>query len=143
MGTTVVLTLWQGEQVQIAHVWDRRAYLLHHGELRQLTDDHSVVAQLIRAGQLTPQKARSHPLRHQITHSLGSGEAVAGLCCITWQGGDYLLLYSDGLTNMLEDHQIAELILQGGDGCPGGMRGISRASECQRGHGQRQRDSHL
>jgi PPM family protein phosphatase len=113
MGTTVVLALCQGEQVHIAHVGDSRAYLLHHGELRQLTEDHSVVAQLIKTGRLTPRRSRTHPLRHQITRSLGSREAVADLLCITWQAGGYLLLCSDGLTNMVEDHDIKELILQG------------------------------
>jgi serine/threonine protein phosphatase PrpC len=113
MGTTVVLALCQGEQVHIAHVGDSRAYLLHHGELRQLTEDHSVVAQLIKAGRLTPRRSRTHPLRHQITRNLGSREAVADLLCITWQAGDYLLLCSDGLTNMVEDHDIKELIRQG------------------------------
>jgi serine/threonine protein phosphatase PrpC len=61
MGTTVVLALCQGDQVHIAHVGDSRAYFLHDGELRQLTEDHSVVAQLIEAGQLTPRKALSSP----------------------------------------------------------------------------------
>jgi serine/threonine protein phosphatase PrpC len=114
MGTTVVLALCQGDQVHVAHVGDSRAYLLHHGELRQLTEDHSVVARLIKAGQITPRAARSHPLRHQITRYLGSRDAVAELYCITWQRGDYLLLCSDGLTNMVEDHHIAALILRGG-----------------------------
>jgi PPM family protein phosphatase len=113
MGTTVVLALCQGEQVHIAHVGDSRAYLLHHGELRQLTEDHSVVARLIKTGRLTPRRGRTHPLRHQITRSLGSRQAVADLLCMTWQAGDYLLLCSDGLTNMVEDHDIKELILQG------------------------------
>jgi PPM family protein phosphatase len=114
MGTTVVLALCQGDQVHIAHVGDSRAYLLHDGELRQLTEDHSVVAQLIKAGQLTPRKAHSHPLRHQITRNLGRRDAVAELHCVTWQRGDSLLLCSDGLTNMVHNHHMAELILQGG-----------------------------
>jgi PPM family protein phosphatase len=113
MGTTVVLALCQGEQVHIAHVGDSRAYLLHHGQLRQLTEDHSVVARLIKTGRLTPRRGRTHPLRHQITRSLGSRQAVADLLCMTWQAGDYLLLCSDGLTNMVEDPDIKELILQG------------------------------
>jgi PPM family protein phosphatase len=114
MGTTVVLALCQGDQVHIAHAGDSRAYLLCHGELHQLTEDHSVVAQLIRAGQLTPRAARSHPFRHQITRSLGRRAAFAELHCITWQRGDSLLLCSDGLTTMVEDHHIAELMLRGG-----------------------------
>jgi serine/threonine protein phosphatase PrpC len=114
MGTTVVLALCQGDQVHLAHVGDSRAYLLHDGGLCQVTEDHSVVARLIKAGQLTPRKARSHPFRHQITRSLGSGEAVADLNSVTWQHGSYLLLCSDGLTNMVEDRHIEALILQAG-----------------------------
>jgi serine/threonine protein phosphatase PrpC len=115
MGTTVVLALCQAQQAYIAHVGDSRAYLLRHGGLRQLTEDHSVVARLIKAGQLTTRKARSHPLRHQITRSLGSGEAVPDLRCVRWQRGDHLLLCSDGLTAMVEDHDIERLILQGSE----------------------------
>jgi PPM family protein phosphatase len=114
MGTTVVLALCHAEQVHVAHVGDSRAYLLHHGEFRQLTEDHSLVAELIKKGRLTPQRGRTHPLRHQITRSLGSREAVADLLCTTWQAGHYLLLCSDGLTNMVEDHHIKELILDTG-----------------------------
>jgi serine/threonine protein phosphatase PrpC len=114
MGTTVVLALCRGDQVHVAHVGDSRAYLLHERELRLLTEDHSVVARLIKAGQLTPARARSHPLRHQITRFLGNRQAVAELCCVPWWPGDYLLLCSDGLTNMLEDHHLKELILQSG-----------------------------
>jgi protein phosphatase len=114
MGTTVVLALCREDRVHIAHVGDSRAYLLDREELRQLTEDHSVVARLIKAGQLTPRGARSHPLRHQITRYLGSREAVAELRCVTWQRGDYLLLCSDGLTNMVQDHHLEALIRRGG-----------------------------
>jgi PPM family protein phosphatase len=114
MGTTVVLALCQGDQLHIAHVGDSRAYLMRQGELRQLTEDHSTVAQLIRAGLLTPKQARSHPLRHQISRYLGSRVAAAEINSVTWQHGDSLLLCSDGLTNMVQDHHIAELILQAG-----------------------------
>jgi protein phosphatase len=114
MGTTVVLALCQAAQVHVAHVGDSRVYLLHHSEFRQLTEDHSVVAQLIKEGRITPRRARTHPLRHQITRSLGSREAVADLLCTTWQARDCLLLCSDGLINMVEDRHIKELILQAG-----------------------------
>jgi len=83
MGTTVVVALCHADQAHIAHVGDSRAYHLRQGELRQVTEDHSVVARMIKAGQLTPRRARSHPLRHQITRYLGPGNAVAELCCIT------------------------------------------------------------
>jgi serine/threonine protein phosphatase PrpC len=132
MGTTVVLALCQREQVHIAPVRDSRAYLLHHRELCQLTEDHSVVAQLIKAGRLTPRRAHTHPLRHQITRSLGRREAVADLLCITWQGGDYLLLCSDGLISMVEDGYIEELILQGDTDVQAAC-GALVARECQGG----------
>src|SRR5262249_5300536 len=114
MGTTVVLAVCQAEQVYIAHVGDSRAYLFHHDVLRQVTQDHSVVARLLEAGEITPQEARAHPLRHQITRCLGERDAVADLHCIPWQSGDVLLLCSDGLTTMMEDDQIAALLRQAG-----------------------------
>ena len=114
MGTTVVVALCQGTRIHLAHVGDSRAYLLQSGRLRQLTEDHSVVAQLRRAGQLTPRQARTHPQRHQITRSVGSGKAVADLTCVTWHPGDHLLLCSDGLTTMVADRHLQALILQAG-----------------------------
>jgi serine/threonine protein phosphatase PrpC len=115
MGTTVVLALCQRDKIHIAHVGDSRAYLLHHGKLRQLTEDHSVVAQLIKARQLTPKAARHHRLRHMITRSLGGPDsALPDLQCMPWTPGDFLLLCSDGLTNMVEDRAIRKLIVHGG-----------------------------
>lgn len=115
-GTTVVVALCQGDTVHIAHVGDSRAYRLHRGEMRQLTEDHSVVAQLVKAGQLTPKEARRHPLRHRITRCLGSPDAAQpDLQCLAWEPGDYLLLCSDGLTNMVEDRNIQKLLLKGGE----------------------------
>jgi protein phosphatase len=70
--------------------------------------------QLRQAGQLTPRQARTHPQRHQITRSVGSGKAVADLTCVTWHPGDHLLLCSDGLTTMVADRHLQALILQAG-----------------------------
>ena len=115
MGTTVVLALCQRDTVHVAHVGDSRAYLLHHGKMRQLTEDHSVIAELIKAGQLTPTAARHHRLRHLITRSIGGPESAApDLQCLPWAPGDFLLLCSDGLTNMVEDRAIKKCIVQGG-----------------------------
>ena len=115
MGTTVVLALCQRDTIHIAHVGDSRAYLTHQGKMRQLTEDHSVVGQLIKAGQLTPRAARHHHLRHMITRSLGGPDSASpDLRCIPWTPGDSLLLCSDGLTNMVEDRAIKKLIVQGG-----------------------------
>ena len=114
MGTTVVLALCQGERVHLAHVGDSRAYLFQHGVLRPLTEDHAVVAQWLRAGQLTPRQARTHPLRHQLTRWLGGREVVPEMHGITWQPGDMLLLCSDGLTTMVADRHIAALLRHSG-----------------------------
>ena len=115
MGTTVVLALCQRDKIHIAHVGDSRAYLMHQGKMRQHTEDHSVVGELIKAGQLTPRAARHHHLRHVITRSLGGTDSASpDLRCIPWALGDFLLLCSDGLTNMVEDSAIRKLIAQGG-----------------------------
>lgn len=114
MGTTVVLALCQGEQVHLAHVGDSRAYLFHHGRLCQVTEDHTVVAQWVKAGQLTPRQARTHPLRHQITRWLGGRAVMAEQQCVPWQPGDVLLLCSDGLTTMVAERHIAALLRRGG-----------------------------
>jgi PPM family protein phosphatase len=114
MGTTVVLALCHGAWVYVAHVGDSRAYLFHQGVLRQLTEDHSVVAQLVQAGQLTPQQARRHSLRHQLTRWLGGREVEAAVHGVSWEPGDILLLCSDGLTTMVADRSIAALLRRGG-----------------------------
>jgi PPM family protein phosphatase len=110
MGTTVVLALCHGAWVHLAHVGDSRAYLFHQGVLRQVTQDHTVVAQLLQAGQLTPRQARRHPLRHQLTRWLGGREVVPEVQSVPWQPGDRLLLCSDGLTTMVADRHIAALL---------------------------------
>ena len=111
MGTTVVLALVQGKQVYIAHVGDSRAYLLRKGVLEQLTRDHSVVAVMLELGQITPKEARVHPLRSRITRCIGmEGKAVADIQRISVARGCRLLLCSDGLTGMVPDAQIAQIM---------------------------------
>ncbi|MEF9926153.1 MAG: BofC C-terminal domain-containing protein, partial [Raoultibacter sp.] len=91
-------------------VGDSRAYLLHQGKLQQLTRDHSLMADMIDAGQLTAEEARVHPNRSVITRALGSDpRMVADLYEINVEAGDRLLLCSDGLSAMLEDDQIEAL----------------------------------
>jgi serine/threonine protein phosphatase PrpC len=108
MGTTVVAAVVRGEQISLAHVGDSRAYLIHEGQIRRLTHDHSLVADLVRAGQITPSQARKHHLRNVITRSLGfEVSARPDFQAVGWEPGDWLVLCSDGLTNMLEDDEIA------------------------------------
>lgn len=112
MGTTMT-ALWQTERsVLIAHVGDSRVYLLRGGRLRQVTDDHSVVAELLRCGLITPQEARRHPYRNVITRSLGSAPtAEVDLLERDREPGDLWLLCTDGLSNMLTDREMEALLV--------------------------------
>jgi PPM family protein phosphatase len=111
MGTTLT-ALYVGElEVAIAHVGDSRAYCLRDGELLRLTDDHSLVDELIRQGRLTPEEAEDHPQRSIITRALGPEEVVE-VDTRSWRArtGDVFLLCSDGLTTMLGEGQLAQVL---------------------------------
>ena len=107
MGTTMTAAMLEGERLVIAQVGDSRAYLLHQGKLQQLTRDHSLMADMIEAGQLTPEEARTHPQRSVITRALGSDPHLQpDLYEINVETGDRLLICSDGLSGMIFDDQI-------------------------------------
>jgi protein phosphatase len=109
MGTTLVSLLVADGRVALAHVGDSRAYLVRGGKIRQLTDDHSVVGELIRQREITPQAARVHPHRHVLTKALGvRREVVPDLAELTAVPGDLFVLCSDGLTGLVHDEEIAE-----------------------------------
>jgi protein phosphatase len=112
MGTTVIAALVDDNAgVTFAHVGDSRAYLLREGVLRRLSEDHSVVAELVAAGHLTEEEAVSHPQRSVITRVLGAEPNVqVDTFTIDGADGDVLLLCSDGLTGMVGDDRIAELL---------------------------------
>ena len=113
MGTTVVATRVQGNRFEVAWVGDSRAYLWRDGKLAQLSQDHSYVQDLIAQGSLTPEQARSHPHRNVVTQALGVTDP-AHLNVATMAGellpGMQLLLCSDGLTEDVDDRDIAEAI---------------------------------
>jgi protein phosphatase len=110
MGTTVTVALVEGDRVMFGHVGDSRAYLLRNGSLDQITDDHSLVAELVRSGRLSPKEAESHPQRSVITRALGTDPDVEiDTFSITARPGDLFLLCSDGLTAMVDDREILEL----------------------------------
>lgn len=107
MGTTMTAAMLEGERLVIAQVGDSRAYLLHQGKLQQLTRDHSLMADMIEAGQLTPEEARTHPQRSVITRALGSDVHLhPDIYEINVETGDRLLICSDGLSGMIFDDQI-------------------------------------
>lgn len=108
MGTTCTAAMLENERLVIAQVGDSRTYLLHNGNLQQITRDHSLMADYIEAGKITPEEARVHPQRSVITRALGSDPYMQpDLFEINVETGDRLLLCSDGLTTMLEDDEIA------------------------------------
>ena len=111
MGTTVTAALLTGGRVTIGHVGDSRAYRIRNGELEQLTDDHSLVGDLMRSGRLTPEEADAHPQRSVITRALGTDPEVdVDTLAIEAQPGDLFLICSDGLTTMVADDDILGIL---------------------------------
>ncbi len=111
MGTTVTAALLSGGRVAVGHVGDSRAYRVRDGNLEQLTQDHSLVADLVRSGRLTPQEAEIHPQRSVITRALGTDAAVVvDSFSALAQPGDVFLLCSDGLTTMVDEGTLVATI---------------------------------
>jgi serine/threonine protein phosphatase PrpC len=111
MGTTLTAVYVGEREVAIAHVGDSRAYCLRDGELLRLTDDHSLVDELLRQGRLTPEEAVEHPQRSVITRALGpEGTVEVDTRSFGARAGDVYLLCSDGLTTMLSEEEIAAVL---------------------------------
>jgi protein phosphatase len=111
MGTTLTVAYVGEDDLAIAHVGDSRFYVLRDGELTQLTDDHSLVGELVRRGQISAEEAEDHPQRSIITRALGiEGEVVVDHFSWPVRDGDVFLLCSDGLTGMVPDARVAEII---------------------------------
>jgi serine/threonine protein phosphatase PrpC len=111
MGTTITAALVTNESVAIGHVGDSRAYRLRQRTLEQLTEDHSLVADLVRSGRLKPEEADTHPQRSVITRALGTDPTVdVDTFSVPAEPGDVFLLCSDGLTTMVGDEEIVETI---------------------------------
>ena len=111
MGTTCMAAMLEADKLVIAQVGDSRAYLLHGGKLSQITRDHSLMANMIESGQITPEEARFHPNRSVITRALGNDpDMVPDLYEIRVEAGDRLMLCSDGLTSMVEDADIEAIM---------------------------------
>jgi PPM family protein phosphatase len=111
MGTTLTAARIDGDSVALAHVGDSRAYLLRDGTLRQLTDDHTLVARMVRAGEITEEEAEVHPHKNVMTRALGTEETVeVDEDAVALEDGDRLLLCSDGLTGMVTEDQIQAIL---------------------------------
>jgi protein phosphatase len=111
MGTTCTCLVVSDQRVEIAHVGDTRAYVLRDGELRLLTEDHSLAQELVRVGRLSEDEAASHASRNTLTRALGTpGELDVDRASWELRDGDRLLLCSDGLTGGVPDDQIAVVL---------------------------------
>ncbi len=112
MGTTMTIVLFKGGRALVGHIGDTRLYRLRENRLVQLTNDHSLVGEQVRMGKITPEAARIHPTRHILSRVLGSRQFVVPDIFETGlQVGDVFMLCSDGLSGMVEDHEIQELLI--------------------------------
>jgi PPM family protein phosphatase len=111
MGTTMTVALVEEDGVVIGHVGDSRAYLVRNHEIEQLTDDHSLVNELLKSGKLSPQEAETHPQRSVITRAVGTDPDVdVDSFTVVARDGDLFLICSDGLTDMIGDTEILDVV---------------------------------
>lgn len=112
MGTTCIAAVLQGEKLTVANVGDSRVYVIHEGQIRQVSRDHSLVADLVRAGQITPEEARHHEERNVIYRSLGTqADVEVDVFAETVAEGDMLILCTDGLSGLVEDDEILRIVV--------------------------------
>src|SRR5919197_1616991 len=130
MGTTLTAALIRDDEVALAHVGDSRAYRLRDGKLERLTKDHSLVEEMRRKGQLTDEQAEEHPQRSIITRALGPEARVeVDTLTVPAKAGDVFLLCSDGLTAMVPEERIEEILTQAPDLKRAGRALISEAND--------------
>jgi PPM family protein phosphatase len=129
MGTTMTVALVEDGTVAIGHVGDSRAYLIRGRRLEQLTEDHSLVAELVRSGKLSPEEAETHPQRSVITRALGTDPNVdVDTFSIETRPGDVFLLCSDGLTSMVGDEAILSEVERNRDDLKAAAKALVRAA---------------
>jgi protein phosphatase len=116
MATTLTMAVVTGDHMGIYHVGDSRAYRVSEGDIEQLTKDHSLVQTLVDQGRITPEEAKVHPQKNVITRALGTDERVrTAFYEYTVFPEDQILLCSDGLSNMVEDDEIRDIVSEDGD----------------------------
>jgi len=130
MGTTLTVAYVGEHDLSVAHVGDSRLYRLRDGSFERLTDDHSLVEELVRSGKLTPQEADAHPQRSIVTRALGS-EAGVEPDTRTWpaRDGDVYLLCSDGLTSMVPEARVGDVVAAAGSLSSAGRKLIDAAND--------------
>lgn len=112
MGTTLEAVVIIDNQMIFAHVGDSRIGLIRNGEYTRLTNDHSLVGALVRAGQLTEEEAQRHPQKNIVTQSIGQADPVEpDIALKTLEAGDFIIVKSDGLTNMVSVEDIRDIVL--------------------------------
>jgi len=113
MGTTLTLLLVEKDRFYIGHLGDSRAYLIRNDNIIQLTEDHTLMTELIKKGNITKEEAKFHPQRHIITRALGTNyDVLIDTYKDKLYDGDIIILCTDGLSNMVEDYEICEEIVR-------------------------------
>lgn len=111
MGTTIVCALFTGKTVSVAHIGDSRCYLLQDDDFVQVTEDHSLVNELVRTGEISREDAEHHPRKNVLTKALGTDQSVSiDTRSFDIEPGDKLLLCSDGLTNKVEGTELKDIL---------------------------------
>ncbi|MUV40016.1 Protein-serine/threonine phosphatase [Lentibacillus sp. JNUCC-1] len=116
MGTTVVIAVCTNEFVTLGHIGDSRCYLLNSNGFVQMTEDHSLVNELMRSGEITKEEARTHPRKNVVLKALGTEAKIAAdIKTISWEDGDKLLLCSDGLTDKVTEEELENWLSESND----------------------------
>jgi len=135
MGTTITVALVEDDRVSFGHVGDSRAYLIRNARMEQLTEDHSLVNELLKTGKLSREEAETHPQRSVITRALGTDPDVdVDTFSVQAETGDLFLLCSDGLTDMVPEDSILEVVERHREDIDGALRALVKAAN--RGGGQ-------
>ncbi|WLV25717.1 Stp1/IreP family PP2C-type Ser/Thr phosphatase [Aciduricibacillus chroicocephali] len=130
MGTTIVVAICLEDFATIAHIGDSRCYLLNENGFRQVTEDHSLVNELVRVGQITKNDAEHHPRKNVLLKALGTEEQVKpDIRTIEWESGNALLLCSDGLSNKLSGDELKLMLEEELDLTKGGQALVNLANE--------------
>ncbi len=112
MGTTLIVTLIIDKTMIVGHVGDSRVYFIRDGNIKKITTDHSYVAELVKNGTIKPEEANSHPQKNLITRAVGTEQEIkVDINTLDLKNGDYILMCTDGLSNMIKEEEIINTVL--------------------------------